>query len=219
MPLQPRTLAAGKRGSGSGAARGRLPTCPSLHTCHRICIPAHATRGRFLPFLASASCCPHHALFHPSRTATHPPKLQTPNPSCDQSCGWRGGVWDDRDIVDWATAGGRCLTREEADKVLAEDSEAEEVTVTASSDGNVTGGRCWPGGPTVCDEAATIACGVVVDGNTACMCCPMTSGEPSAVVMTDAWQADLGTSPPLHCASDWCNQAAPCPPPAPPRRV
>lgn len=53
-------------------------------------------------------------------------------------------MWDDRDIVDWATAGGRCLSREEADRVLAEDPEAEETTVTASSDGNVTGGFVLP---------------------------------------------------------------------------
>ncbi|KAI3435905.1 hypothetical protein D9Q98_001963 [Chlorella vulgaris] len=55
-----------------------------------------------------------------------------------QSCGWGGGVWDDRDIVSWATAGGRCISREEADRVLQEDEEAEEATVAASNDGTVT---------------------------------------------------------------------------------
>jgi hypothetical protein len=58
-----------------------------------------------------------------------------------QSCGWSGGVWDDRDIVSWATAGGRCISPAEAAKVLVEDPEAEEVLILASNDGNVTGGR------------------------------------------------------------------------------
>lgn len=69
----------------------------------------------------------------------HPPPL----PHHPQSCGWSGGVWDDRDIVSWETAGGRCLTPAEAAAVLAEDKDAEEVLIQASSDGNVTGG--WAG--------------------------------------------------------------------------
>jgi hypothetical protein len=56
-------------------------------------------------------------------------------------------VWDDRDIVSWATAGGRCLTPAQAAAVLAEDPEVEEVAVAASSDGNVTGERMLVGGP------------------------------------------------------------------------
>jgi hypothetical protein len=56
-----------------------------------------------------------------------------------QSCGWRGGVWDDRDIVSWATAGGRCLSPEQAVKVLESDPDAEEVEIAASNDGNITG--------------------------------------------------------------------------------
>ena len=64
-----------------------------------------------------------------------------PAPACRpvQSCGWTGGVWDDRDIVSWASAGGKCISPEEAAQVLAADPEAEEVTIAASSDGNVTG--------------------------------------------------------------------------------
>ena len=50
-------------------------------------------------------------------------------------------MWDDRDIVSWETAGGRCLTPAEAAAVLAEDTEAEEVVIQASNDGNVTGGH------------------------------------------------------------------------------
>lgn len=48
-------------------------------------------------------------------------------------------MWDDRDIVSWATAGGQCLSADKAAQVLAEDPDAEEVVVQASSDGNVTG--------------------------------------------------------------------------------
>lgn len=44
-----------------------------------------------------------------------------------QSCAWRGGVWDDRDIV--GSEGGTCLTLEEADKVLRHDRNAEEVNI------------------------------------------------------------------------------------------
>lgn len=56
-----------------------------------------------------------------------------------QSCGWTGGVWDDRDIVSWATAGGRCISAAEAQAILEKEDDTEEVTVMASSDGNVSG--------------------------------------------------------------------------------
>lgn len=59
-----------------------------------------------------------------------------------QSCGWSGGVWDDRDIVSWASAGGRCISADEAARILAAEEDTEEVVVQASSDGNVAG-ACW----------------------------------------------------------------------------
>ena len=66
--------------------------------------------------------------------------------------------------MSWETAGGRCLTPDEAAAVLAEDKEAEEVVIQASSDGNVTGG--WGGGvpwaigsPAAC--FARVACATV----------------------------------------------------------
>eukprot|EP00887_Chlorella_sp_A99_P006362 scaffold3.g6362.t1 len=50
------------------------------------------------------------------------------------SCAWRGGVWDDRDVVSWTVAGGRCISQEEADAVLAADPNAEEVAIIPSTD-------------------------------------------------------------------------------------
>lgn len=43
-----------------------------------------------------------------------------------QSCGWKGGVWDDRNII--ASEGGRCISRAEADELL-KDSNTEEVHI------------------------------------------------------------------------------------------
>ena len=63
-----------------------------------------------------------------------------------QSCAWGGGVWDDRDIVSWASAGGRCISADEAARVLARHPGVEEVAINASSDGRVEGARCCRGG-------------------------------------------------------------------------
>ena len=114
------SMQVGPAGRGGGAYAGRV-----------VCTPA----GR-------------PALWRGSQQArgvsrlTRLPSTGSPPPAC-QSCGWSGGVWDDRDIVSWATAGGRCLSADEAAAVLAEDAEAEEVVVQASSDGNVTGAQVW----------------------------------------------------------------------------
>ena len=55
------------------------------------------------------------------------------------SCAWRGGVWDDRDVVSWHVAGGRCISHEEAAEILASDPNAEEVLITPSTDNRQTG--------------------------------------------------------------------------------
>lgn len=57
-----------------------------------------------------------------------------------QSCAWSGGVWDDRDLI--LNPGGRCITGEEANEILARaatngDNDVEEVMVSVSNDGNV----------------------------------------------------------------------------------
>lgn len=57
-----------------------------------------------------------------------------------QWCAWQNGVWDDSDIVSWNSAGGRCIGYEERNSMLANDPELEEVFITLSNDGNVTGG-------------------------------------------------------------------------------
>lgn len=55
------------------------------------------------------------------------------------SCTWRGGVWDDRDVVSWSVAGGRCITPTEADQILATDLNAEEVIIVPSTDNRTEG--------------------------------------------------------------------------------
>lgn len=54
-----------------------------------------------------------------------------------QSCAWSGGVWDDRDLI--VNPGGKCITEEEADEILAKatDANVEEVTIALSNDGLV----------------------------------------------------------------------------------
>lgn len=43
-----------------------------------------------------------------------------------QSCGWNGGVWDDRDIL---YTGGDCISKEEADRIIVEDTTVEKVDI------------------------------------------------------------------------------------------
>ncbi|KAI8108278.1 hypothetical protein M9434_006305 [Picochlorum sp. BPE23] len=50
-----------------------------------------------------------------------------------QSCGWNGGVWDDRDIL---YTGGDCISQEEADRILLEDSTIEKVDINVIHAGN-----------------------------------------------------------------------------------
>jgi len=54
-----------------------------------------------------------------------------------QSCAWSGGVWDDRDLI--INPGGKCITEEEANEILAEatDANVEEVIIAVSNDGDV----------------------------------------------------------------------------------
>ncbi|KAK2080947.1 hypothetical protein QBZ16_000801 [Prototheca wickerhamii] len=55
-----------------------------------------------------------------------------------QACAWQGGTWDDRDMMTWQAGGGVCLeSQEDAAWVLANDPNAEMVTVDVSNDGNV----------------------------------------------------------------------------------
>jgi hypothetical protein len=103
-------------------------------------------------------------------------------------------VWDDRDIVSWASAGGTCITPEEAAQVLAADPAAEEVTITASSDGNVTG-ACLVAG---CGRAGRDRqmLGLVV------------------VMVVPPCRADMAVAPSLHAAwTQWpgskCSRAHP----------
>lgn len=56
-----------------------------------------------------------------------------------QSCGWSGGVWDDRDFLVWPDLCGRCISADEAAKALAAEPDTEEVVVRAVNDGNITG--------------------------------------------------------------------------------
>ena len=54
-----------------------------------------------------------------------------------QSCAWQGGVWDDRDLI--KISGGQCLTQEEANTILKENSKnIEEVRIDVSNDGKVS---------------------------------------------------------------------------------
>ena len=129
MPLQPRTLIPGGTAAWLLAGAAQVSATAAM-ACRPI---------RWLPELLSVPFQRRRATLNATLTATTQPATPTL-----QSCGWSGGVWDDRDIVSWETAGGRCLTPDEAVAVLAEDKEAEEVVIQASSDGNVTGG--WGGG-------------------------------------------------------------------------
>ena len=56
------------------------------------------------------------------------------NPSI-QACAWKGGVWDDRDVI--LESGGMCITPSQADQILKKDSQTEQVLVHVSSDGHV----------------------------------------------------------------------------------
>lgn len=135
-----------------------LPTCTSGFWCglrlqqdHLFC--CHACELLIsLPPRALPSMCPH------CPPPSPPPHLPS------QSCAWSGGVWDDRDIVSWSTAGGRCISADEAHKILQDEPDTEEVTITASSDGKVEGVQLkeWVGGQCSCRQH--VCCGYAWGG-------------------------------------------------------
>lgn len=93
----------------------------------------------------------------PLKFTAHCPPSCTPirnifiSPSRLQWCGWQGGVWDDIDIVNWDSAGGRCISYAQREEILATRSDVEEVIVLLSNDGNVSGERKVWGEAERCD--------------------------------------------------------------------
>lgn len=60
----------------------------------------------------------------------------SPSPA---ACAWAGGVWDDRNMATWHAGGGECIAAQGRDWVLANDPNAELVSVVLATDGNVSG--------------------------------------------------------------------------------